>query len=84
MKLFDDRVLVEPITQDDVTPGGIILPESIKKHQAGKAKVLLVGEGGKSFPMSVSEGDTVLYNKHAGMPWEDNQLINQSDIIFIL
>ena len=84
MKLLDDRLLVQPIIQDDVTPGGIILPESVKEHQAGKAKVLTVGQGGKSFGMTVSEGDVVIYNKHAGSPFEDNRLIRQSDVIFIL
>ena len=83
-KLLDDRVVVQPIVEEEVTKGGIIVPDSAKKHQVGKAKVLMVGQGGKSFSMTVKENDTILYNKHAGEPWDDNQLIRQSDIIFIL
>jgi len=84
MRLLDDRVLVKPIIEEEVTKGGIIIPDSAKNHQVGKAEVIETGSGGKSFGMTVSNGDTILYNKHAGEPWDDNKLIRQSDIIFIL
>jgi chaperonin GroES len=70
LKPLADRVLVEPIEDEEVTAGGIVLPETAKeKPQRGK--VLAVGAGardeaGKYIPMEVSVGDTVLFAKYAG------------------
>ena len=65
-----DRVIVEPLEGEDVTAGGIILPETAKeKPQQGK--VLAAGPGardeqGKRIAMDVKVGDTVLYAKYSG------------------
>ena len=64
-----DRVVVEPIEQDEVTPSGIVLPESAKeKPQRGK--VIAAGPGrvedGKRIDMEVKVGDTVIYARYAG------------------
>lgn len=64
------RVIVEPIEQEEVTAGGIILPETAKeKPQEGK--ILAVGPGdrddeGKRIPMDVKVGERVLYAKYSG------------------
>jgi chaperonin GroES len=65
-----DRVVVEPIEQEETTRSGIILPETAKeKPQEGK--VLAVGPGrmdddGKRWPLDVKAGDKVLFAKYAG------------------
>lgn len=66
-----DRVLVEPLEQEETIAGGmLVLPETAKeKPQQGK--VLAVGEGrrddnGKRIDMDVKTGDTVLFAKYAG------------------
>jgi chaperonin GroES len=66
-----DRVLVEPMEQEETIAGGmLVLPETAKeKPQQGK--VLAVGEGrrddnGKRIDMDVKAGDTVLFAKYAG------------------
>ncbi|MCL4248379.1 MAG: co-chaperone GroES [Anaerolineae bacterium] len=66
-----DRVLVEPIEQEETIAGGmLVLPETAKeKPQQGK--VLAVGAGrrdddGKRIDMDVKAGDTVLFAKYAG------------------
>jgi chaperonin GroES len=70
LKPLGDRLIVEPIEQEDTTASGIILPETAKeKPQQGK--VLAAGPGrrdddGKRIKMDVQEGDTVLYAKYAG------------------
>lgn len=70
LKPLGNRVVIEPIEQEEITAGGIVLPETAKeKPQRGK--VLSVGPGdrdedGKRIPMDVSEGDTVLFAKYAG------------------
>ena len=70
LRPLGDRLIVEPIEQEDTTASGIILPETAKeKPQRGK--VLAAGPGrrdddGKRIEMDVQEGDTVLYAKYAG------------------
>jgi chaperonin GroES len=66
-----DRVLVEPLEQEETIAGGmLVLPETAKeKPQQGK--VLAVGAGrrdddGKRIDMDVAQGDTVLFAKYAG------------------
>jgi chaperonin GroES len=63
-------VVIEPIEQEDITAGGIVLPETAKeKPQRGM--VLSVGPGdrdddGKRIPLDVAVGDTVLFAKYSG------------------
>lgn len=65
-----DRILVERIESEEVTAGGIILPDTAKeKPQQGK--VIAVGNGkktedGKVLPLDVKQGDTILFGKYAG------------------
>ena len=70
LKPLGGRVIVEPIEQEEMTAGGIILPETAKeKPQEGK--ILAAGPGerddtGKRIAMEVSVGDRVLYAKYSG------------------
>ena len=69
-KPLGGRVLVEPIEQEEVTAGGIVLPETAKeKPQQGK--ILAAGPGdrndkGDRIAMDVKTGDTVLFAKYSG------------------
>jgi chaperonin GroES len=70
LKPLGNRVVIEPIEQEDITAGGIVLPETAKeKPQRGM--VLSVGPGdrdddGKRIPLDVAVGDTVLFAKYSG------------------
>ena len=70
LKPLGDRVVVEPVEQEEKTASGIILPETAKeKPQEGI--VIAVGPGrrdeaGERIPMDVKEGDRALYAKYAG------------------
>jgi len=87
-----DRLVVEPIEQEDVTAGGIILPETAKeKPQQGK--VIAAGPGrtdedGKRIPMDVNVGDKVLYAKYSGteikMDGKKLLILRESDILAIV
>jgi chaperonin GroES len=70
LKPLGNRVVVEPIEQEEVTSGGIVLPETAKEKPQ-KGKVLSVGPGerddqGKYIPMDVKAGDMVLFAKYSG------------------
>ena len=65
-----DRLVVKPIEREEVTKGGIVLPDTVKeKPQEGK--VVAVGPGrlsddGKRIAMDVKVGDTAVYTKYGG------------------
>ena len=88
-----DRVVVEPVEQEEKTPSGIILPETAKeKPQEGK--VIAVGPGrrddkGERVPMDVKEGDRVLFAKYAGteVKLEGDKkvlILKESDILAVI
>jgi len=84
-----DRVVVKPIEREEVTKGGIVLPDTAKeKPQEGE--VLAVGPGklsedGKRIAMDVKVGDRVLYAKYGGtdIKLEDEEVVilRESDIL---
>ena len=70
LKPLADRLVVEPLEQEDVTTGGIFLPETAKeKPQQGKIVAAGPGrldEDGKRVALEVKVGDRVLYAKYSG------------------
>ncbi|MFZ6019772.1 MAG: co-chaperone GroES [Chloroflexota bacterium] len=92
LKPLGSRVVVEPIEQEEVTAGGIVLPETAKEKPQ-KGVILSVGPGdrdedGKRIPMDVKEGDTVLFAKYAGteIKVEGKKLLilRESDLLAIV
>tara|TARA_B100000287_G_scaffold91971_1_gene84171 strand:- start:492 stop:797 length:306 start_codon:yes stop_codon:yes gene_type:complete len=72
LKPVNDKIVVEPkdSSKEEVTEGGIILPDSIDQGGLQEGKVVAIGEGmysanGTLIPVVVDEGDTILYGKHA-------------------
>jgi chaperonin GroES len=92
VKPLGDRVLVQPIEQEEVKKGGIIIPDTAKeKPQEGK--VIATGPGkrddnGKLVPMDVKKGDRVLYSKYGGteikIDDKDHLIMREDDILGIL
>lgn len=82
-----DRVLIEPNAAEEVTMGGIIIPDSAKEKPL-KGKVLAVGNGTKDEPMQLKAGDTVLYGKYAGTEIElegiKYLMMRQNDVLAII
>ncbi len=65
LKPLADRVIIEPTAAEEVTMGGIIIPDSAKEKPL-KGSVIAVGNGTKDEEMILKEGDTVLFGKYAG------------------
>jgi chaperonin GroES len=89
LKPLDDRVVVEPVEAEEVTAGGIVLPDTAKeKPQRGT--VLAIGPGklldnGQRGKLSVVVGDEVIYGKYSGSEVEvdgrDVKILRESDIL---
>ena len=87
IKPLADRVLVAPAEAEQKTAGGIIIPDTAKEKPQ-KGTVMAVGPGKKDEPMTVKEGDTVLYGKYSGtelqLEGETYLIMKESDIYAII
>ena len=87
-----DRIVVEPLAKEEVTKGGIVLPDTAKeKPQEGK--VLAVGPGkmsddGKRITPDVKVGDIVVYAKYGGTEYKEDgkelMILRESDILAVV
>ena len=92
LKPLGNRVVVQPQEEEEVTAGGIVLPETAKEKPQ-KGTVLSVGPGerdddGKRIPMDVKKGDMVLFAKYAGteikVEGEKLLILRESDLLAII
>ena len=92
LRPLHDRLIVERLSEDEKTAGGIIIPETAKeKPQRGK--VVAVGKGkiqedGSIRPLDVKAGDTVLFGKYAGtevnVETEDRLIMREDDVLAVI
>ena len=92
IKPLGNRVVVEPLEQEEVTIGGIVLPETAKEKPQ-KGKVLATGPGerdekGNRIPLDVKVNDTVLFAKYAGteikLEGKKILILRESDLLAIV
>ena len=92
LKPLGDRLIVEPVQQEEMTASGIVLPETAKEKPM-QGKVLAAGPGarkddGARIAMDVKVGDTVLYAKYAGteVKIDDNKylILKETDVLAIV
>jgi len=86
------RVLVKRLEAEEISAGGIVLPDTAKEKPQ-EAEVILLGTGGKNedgsaFEFSVKAGDKVLISKYGGtdvkVDGEDLMILSESDILGIV
>ena len=92
LKPLYDRVVVKPIEAEEVTAGGIYIPDNAKEKPT-KGEVLAVGEGkaldnGTVRTPKVKVGDKVIYGQYAGSAYKDGgveyKIVREDDILAIL
>ena len=84
-----DRLVVRPIEREEVTKGGIVLPDTVReKPQEGEVRFVGPGrlsEDGKRIPMDIKVGDRVIYAKYGGTDIKINDeelvILRESDIL---
>lgn len=91
IKPLQDRLLVKPVDSAEVSPGGIIVPDTAKKKPL-QGKVIAAGPGkltdnGSRMPMDVKVGDVVMFDEYSGTTLTENQqdylIIKQNDVLAI-
>lgn len=96
MKLvpLQDRVVISPSKQQEVTSGGIIIPETANEGGTVRGEVIAIGNGkrdekGKLIPMETKIGDNVLYGTNlygttVNIDGEDFVIMREDNILAIL
>lgn len=87
-----DRVLVERLSEEEKTKGGIIIPDTAKEKPI-QGKVIAVGKGkktedGKLIPLDVKEGDLILFSKYSGneikIEGKEYLIMQESEVLGII
>lgn len=88
IKPLGDRVLVEPMTEEEKTKSGIVLPDTVDKEKKAQGKILAIGQGEKVIKLGVKEGDTVIFGKYSGDEIEiedkDYKFLKYDEILAII
>lgn len=93
LKPLHDHLAVKPISENEITKSGIVLPDTIDKEKPEKGEVVAVGNGklldnGQRAPMSVKIGDKVMFKKYSPdeikIDGVEYLIISEGDILGIL
>lgn len=88
-----DRVVVEPISKEETTSSGIIIPDTAEKEKSEQGRVIAVGQGrildnGQRVALEVKVGDKVLFSKYGPSEVEIEKkeylVIKEEDILAVL
>ncbi len=89
LKPLNDRVIVTPLSPEEKTAGGVILPDTAKE-KPNKGKVVAVGPGrqlddGKRVATAVKVGDVVYYGKYSGtevkVAGDEFKILREEDVL---
>jgi chaperonin GroES len=89
---LQDRLLVKRVEKEEMTKGGIIIPDTAKEKPQ-EATVVAVGNGkaledGSVRPLEVKVGDTILFSKYGGtevkIGGEEHLILREDDVIGIV
>jgi chaperonin GroES len=89
---LQERVLIRRIEQEAKTPGGIIIPDTVKEKPM-EGEVVAAGPGtrsedGRVLPLDVKVGDRVLFGKWSGteikLDGEDLMIMKESDLLGVI
>jgi chaperonin GroES len=92
LKPLGERIVVKPIKAQEVTSGGIVLPDTAKESPR-EGEVVGVGPGrtlksGAKVPIEVNVGDRVIYSKYGGTEVkigdEEYVILTEDDVLAIV
>jgi chaperonin GroES len=88
LKPLGDRIVVKPVTQEEVTKSGIVLPDTVEKEKKEQGEIVSIGEGEKIKKLNLKVGDTVIFGKYAGDEVEiddtEYKVLKDEDVLAII
>lgn len=88
LKPLGDRVIVKPLTQEEVTKSGIVLPDTVEKEKKEQGEVISIGAGEKIKKFNLRPGDKVIFGKYAGEDVEiddvEYKVLKEEDVLAVI
>lgn len=93
LRPLGDRVVVKPLSQDEVTKSGIIMPATVDKERPERGEVIAIGPGklldnGSFAPVGVKVGDQIVFKKYSPdevkIDKQEYLVISESDIMAVI
>ncbi len=91
LKPVNDKIVVKPLTKgEEITEGGILLPDTVDQGKLQEGEVIAVGKGmysasGTLIPVICNVGDKILYNKHAQVhEYDDCVIMSVNEVLSIV
>jgi chaperonin GroES len=87
IKPIGDRVVVEPIAEEEMTKSGIVLPSTSQKEKKAEGKIVAIGAGEKVSALGLSVGQTIIFGQYAGdevkVDNKDLKIVSYEDVLAI-
>ena len=93
IKPLGDKIVLKPISEEEKTESGIILPDTIEKEKPEQGEVIAVGPGkllenGGRAIMEIKTGNKVLFKKYSPDEFEIGKekflVVSQEDILGVI
>ena len=88
IKPIGNRVLVESVTEAEITKAGIVLPDTIDKNKKAEGKIIAIGLGEKVSKLGLSTGQKIIFGQYAGdevkVDSQEYKIINHEDILAVV
>ena len=88
LKPWGDRVVVKPVSEEEVTKSGIVLPDTVDKEKKAEGEVVALGNGEKITKLGLKVGDKVIYGKYAGEEVEvediEYKVLSDEDVLAVI
>lgn len=87
IKPLGDRLLVKVVVAEDVTPSGIVLPDTVDKEKKAEGTIIAIGSGTKVQALGLKDGDTVIFGKYSGdevtIENEEYKILGHEDVLAV-
>jgi len=88
LKPLGNRVVVEPISEEETTKSGIILPDTVDKEKKAEGKIIAIGDGEKMQKLGLKTGDKVIFGKYAGeevkVEKKEYKILSDEDVLAVI
>jgi chaperonin GroES len=88
IKPVGNRLLVKPITAEEKTKSGIVLPDTIDKEKKTEGEILALGQGEDLAKLNLAIGQKIIFGKYAGdeikKDHEEYKILNHEDVLAVI
>ena len=88
LKPLGDRVIVKPLPKEEMSKGGIILPDTVSKEARSQGEIIAIGFGEKIAKLNLSLGQKVVFSEYGGseikIEGTEYKILNHDDLLAVV